>query len=148
MARKQTHTTLEAFSIAFFVVLVIGFLVLDEQSIENLTRWSAALSCGGLAFITWATIVIGDPFTRQYARRTTPKEQWTSELFLSSTMSIALGRAVAFLGATEVSVIGARSGLNFFSIHSLAIGCMILAIIWHKRILNETIEKAKVLSRY
>jgi hypothetical protein len=87
------------------------------------------------------------PFTRQYARRTIPKEQWINELFLTSTMSIALGWAVAFLGATVVSVKGALSGFNFLSIHSLAIGCMLLAILWNKRILDETMKKAKVLSR-
>ena len=52
MARKRTYTILEAYSLVFFVILVIGFLVLDEQNIENLTRWSAALSYGGLALIT------------------------------------------------------------------------------------------------
>jgi hypothetical protein len=50
-ARKRTYTIIEAFSLVFFVILVIGFLVLDVRSIENLTRWSAALSYGGLAFI-------------------------------------------------------------------------------------------------
>ena len=102
---------------------------------------------GGLAFITWATIVIGDPFTIQYTKRTTPKEWWTSELFLSSNLSIALGWAVAFLGATVVSIIGALSGFKFLFILSLAIGCMLLAIIWHKRVLDETMAKAKVLSK-
>jgi len=87
------------------------------------------------------------PFTRQYARRTIPKEQWINELFLTSTMSIALGWAVAFLRATVVSVKGALSGFNFLSIHSLAIGCMLLAILGNKRILDETMKKAKVLSR-
>jgi hypothetical protein len=146
MARKRTYTILEAFSLVFFVVLVIGVLVLDEQGIENLTRWSAALSYGGLAFITWATIAVGNPFTIQYARRNTPKEWWTSELFLSSNWSISLGWAVAFLGATVVSIIGALTGFKFLFIHGLAMGCMILAILWHKRVLEETMAKAKVLS--
>jgi hypothetical protein len=147
MARKRIYTILEAYSLVFFVILVIGILVLDEQSVDNLTRWSAALSYGGLAFITWATIAIGDPFTIQYARRTTPKEWWNSELFLSSNLSIALGWAVAFIGAALVSIIGALTGFKFLFIHSLAMGCMLLAILWHKRVLNETMAKAKVLSR-
>ena len=147
MARKRAYTILEAYSLVFFVILVIGFLVLDEQSIENLTRWSAALSYGGLALITWATIAIGNPFTIQYARRVTPKEWWNSELFLSSNLSIALGWAVAFLGATVVSIIGALTGFKFLLIHSFAMGCMLLAILWHKRVLAATMAKAKVLSR-
>ena len=146
IARKRTYTILEAYSLVFFVILVIGFLVLDEQNIENLTRWSPALSYGGLAVITWVTIAIGDPFTIQYAKRITPKEWWTSELFLSSNLSIASGWAAAFLGATLVSIIGALIGFKFLFIHSLAIGCMLLAIIWHKRVLDETMAKAKVLS--
>lgn len=147
MARKLTYTILEAFSLVFFVILVIGIFVLDQQSIENLTKWSAALSYGGLALITWATIAIGNPFTIQYAKMTTPKEWWTSELFLSSNLSIALGWAVAFLGATIVSIIGALSGYEFILIHGLAIGCMLLAIVWHKRVMDKTIAKAKVLRR-
>ena len=59
---------------------------------------------------------------------------------------MALGWAVAFLGATVLSVIGALTDFKFLFIHSLAIGCMLLAIIWHKRVLDETMAKAKVLS--
>ena len=36
---------------------------------------------------------------------------------------------------------------KFLFIHSLAIGCIFLAIIRHKRVLDETKAKAKVLSR-
>jgi hypothetical protein len=147
MARRRNYTILEAYSLVFFVILVSGIFFLDQQGIENLTRWSASLSYGGLAFITWATIAIGNPFTIQYAKRTTPKEWWTSKLFLSSNLSIALGWAVAFLGATVVSITGALSGFNFLLIHSFAIGCMFLALIWHKRVMDETMAKAKVLSR-
>jgi hypothetical protein len=68
MARKRTYSILDAYSLVFFVILVIGSLVLGERRIENLTRWSAALSYGGLAFIAWATIAIGDPFTDSMPR--------------------------------------------------------------------------------
>ena len=62
-------------------------------------------------------------------------------------MSMALGWAVAFLGATVVSIIGALTGFKFLLIHGLAMGIMLLAILWHKRVMDETMGKAKVLSR-
>jgi len=145
MARKRNYTTLEVYSLAFFVLLTIGILSLDGQGLENLSRWSAALSYGGLASITWTTIAIGKPFTIEYAKRMTPKEWWTSELFISSNKSISLGWSIAFLGATVISITGALSGFKFLFINGLAWGCMFLAIIWHKRVLDDTMAKAKVL---
>jgi hypothetical protein len=147
VARSRNYTILEAFSLAFFVILATTFFILSEPDIERLTKWSAALSYGGIAFITWTSIAIGDPFTRQYARRTVPKELWTNELFLSSTMSMALGWSIAFLGGTIISIVGALLGLKWIFIHSLAAGCMVLAIFWHNRIMNETQAKAKKLQK-
>jgi hypothetical protein len=147
VARSRTYTTLEAFSLAFFIMLATSLFILSEQDIELLTRWSAALSYGGLAFISWASIALGDPFTRQYARRTVPKDLWTNKLFLSSTMSMALGWGVAFLGGTVVSIIGAILGLRWIFIHGLAWGCIVLAILWQNRIMNETQAKTRQLRK-
>ena len=141
--KRRNYTILEAKSLIFFAILAIAILCLDQQSIDNLTRWSASLSYGGLAIITWATIAIGNPFTMQYAKRITPEAYWNSELFLSSNRSIAVGWATAFLGAAVISVIGALWGLKFLLIHGLAWGCLVLAIIWHKRVMDDTTAKAK-----
>ena len=101
------------------------------------------MSYGGLALISWATIAIGDPFTSQYARRSVPKEYWKNDLFLSSTMSMAVGWSAAFFGAFAVSFVGALSGLKVVLIQGLALGCMLLAILWHMRVMDETQVKAK-----
>jgi hypothetical protein len=143
VVRARTYTILEIYSLAFFIILAITLFILSDQDIERLTQWSAALCYGGLAFIAWASIAMGDPFTRQYARRTFPKELWTNSLFLSSTMSIALGWSIAFLVGTIISIIGALLGFRWVFIHVLAWGCIVIAILWQNRIINETRAKAK-----
>lgn len=145
VALKRNYTTLEVFGLVFFILLAAASLAIGEKDLESLAQWSAALSYGCLAAVAWATIALGDPFTRQYGRRTVPKEYWTSQLFLSSTSSIALGWGIAFSGATAVSIIGALTGMNWRVLQALALGCMLLATLWHARIMKETQEEAKRL---
>ena len=143
MVLKRDFIILDVFGFAFFIFLVITSFTLRNSDLEGFVRWSAAMSYGGLALISWATIAIGDLFTRQYARRSVPKEYWKNDLFLSSTMSMAVGWSAAFFGAFAVSFVGALSGLKVVLIQGLALGCMLLAILWHMRVMDETQAKAK-----
>jgi hypothetical protein len=145
VALKRNCTTLEVFSLVFFILLAAASFVLGEDHLQSLAQWSAALSYGCLAAVGWVTIALGDPFTRQYGRRTVPKEWWTSQLFLSSTSSIALGWSIAFSGATVVSIVGASIGVNWRVLQALALGCMLLAMLWHARVMKATGEEAKRL---
>jgi len=145
VALKRSYTTLEVFGLVFFVLLAAASFVLGENDLQNLAQWSAALSYGCLAAVAWVTIALGDPFTRQYGRRTVPKEWWTSQLFLSSTSSIALGWSIAFSCATAISIVGALTGMNWRILQALALGCMLLAILWHARVMKATQEEAKRL---
>ena len=119
----------------FFLLLALTSLALSEGDLQRLKIWSGVLIYGGLSVFSWATILRGDPFTREYARRMIPREYWQSSLFLNSTKSIALGWSTAFLVATMISLVGALMGFKSSLIYSLGIGCMIIAILWHRRVL-------------
>jgi hypothetical protein len=147
MAAKHEFMSFDAFGIIFFIFFVIMSFTLSEADLERIGMWSAAVSYSGLALISWATIALKDPFTRQYARRTVPKELWNSELFLSSTLSIAIGWSVSFTGATIVSAAGALAGLRTIIIQGLALVCMLLAILWQKRIMEKTQARAEQLRK-
>jgi hypothetical protein len=142
---KRNYTALEAFGMIFFILLTAASLVLGEKDLQSIAQWSGALTYGSLAAVAWGTIALGDPFTRQYGRRTVPKEWWTTPLFLSSTSSIALGWSIAFSGATAVSILGALRGMNWRILQALGLGFMLLAILWHARVMKATQEEAKRL---
>ncbi len=133
---NKTYTSMDLFGVVFFILLVLSSLVLGEEELSLLKLWSGVLIYGGLSAYSWATIIRGDPFTREYARRMVPKEYWQSKLFLDSTKSIAMGWSIAFLGATIISLAGVLMGFRSSLISSLGIGCMIIAIFWHRRVLN------------
>jgi hypothetical protein len=48
----------------------------------------------------------------------------------------ALGWSTAFLMAIVISLAGALMGFGGLLIYSLGIGCMIIAIFWHRRVLT------------
>ena len=131
---KKTYASMDLFGVVFFLLLALSSLTLSGENLDHLRAWSGVLINGGLAFFTWATILRGDPFTREYARRMVPKEYWQSSLFLDSTKSIALGWSTAFLVATVIFLAGALTGFNGSLIYVLGIGCMIPAIFWHQKV--------------
>ncbi len=144
-ALKRIYTSMDLFGVVFFLLLALSSLTLSDSNLERLKIWSGVLIYGGLSVFSWATILRGDPFTREYARRMVPKEFWQSSLFLNSTKSIALGWSAAFLGATVISLAGVLMGFRSSLIYSLGIGCMIIAILWHRRVYAATQAEGKRL---
>lgn len=69
----------------WFAFLVVIALTADEEFFAD---WSYVLSNFALAAIVLITIVVGQPFTRQYARETVPEEYWDTPLFMKSTAVI------------------------------------------------------------
>lgn len=72
-------------------IVWFGFLAIfagpaDEEFFAD---WSYVLSNFALGAIVLVSIVIGEPFTRQYARETVAREYWDSPVFLKSTAVIA-----------------------------------------------------------
>jgi hypothetical protein len=144
-ALKKTYASMDLFGLVFFLLLTLASLAMSDADLEHLKTWLGVLIYGSLSVYCWATILRGDPFTREYGRRMVPKEYWNSELFLNSTKSVAMGWSMAFLVAAVISLAGVLMGLGFLIIFSLGIGCMILAILWHRKVLNVAEEEGKRL---
>jgi hypothetical protein len=49
------------------------------------------------------------------------------------------------LGATAISFIGALMGVRGSIVYSMGIGCMIIAILWHSRVLAASEAEGKRL---
>ncbi len=73
-------------TLVWFAALVIIAFSTDDQFMAD---WSYALSNFALAAIVLVSILVGEPFTRAYAKEGVPQEHWDSPLFLKSTTLIA-----------------------------------------------------------
>ena len=73
LVRRQPPMVLEAGTAVVFAIFVIMALTLPDDFLE---RWLQALSNAALFAIVLISILVGKPFTLQYARKSTPREQW------------------------------------------------------------------------
>lgn len=97
---------LDLAGIASFGGLVVIGAVAAPSTLNWLDRWSGELSNTAIALIALASILAGRPFTMPYARETTPREYWSSPLFIHInyvltwvwTGAFALIAAVGYLG--------------------------------------------------
>ena len=91
--RGETVKVLEIGSLALFGVLVLYTLVAAPEWTVATVRLAVDT---GLFAIALVSLLIGQPFTLQYARESVPKEFWSSPLFLSTNRQITAAWTVAF----------------------------------------------------
>jgi Acyl-CoA thioester hydrolase/BAAT N-terminal region len=93
---------LEAGTALVFGVFVLLALVLPEDFLE---RWLQPLGNAGLFAIVLVSILIGKPFTLQYARKSTPRAQWDEPGFVYVCRQLAWLWAGTLAFMTIVSLI-------------------------------------------
>lgn len=97
---------LDGVGVAFFAALVAVGLVVDDVTRHWLERWSGDISNTLIMLIALGSILVGKPFTVQYAHETIAPEHWETERFrrLNYTVTwvwtgaFALTAIVGFLG--------------------------------------------------
>jgi SNF family Na+-dependent transporter len=92
--------------IAFFAALVLCGLLVDEQGLRWLERWSGEISNAVIALIAIFSIAIRMPFTIQYARETVPREHWSSPQFRHINYTITWVWTAAFTLTAIVGFLG------------------------------------------
>ena len=102
LPRHQPLMVLEAGTAVVFGVFVIMALTLSDDFLE---RWLQPLGNAGLFAIVLISILIGKPFTLQYARKSTPRELWNEPGFVYVCQLLAWVWAGAMAFMTIVSLI-------------------------------------------
>ena len=102
LVRHQPLMVLEAGTAVVFAIFVIMALTLSDDFLE---RWLQPLGNAGLFAIVLVSILIGKPFTLQYARRSTPPELWDEPGFVYVCQLLAWLWAAAMAFMTIVSLI-------------------------------------------
>jgi intracellular septation protein A len=86
LLQGQRPKLLNLAMLGWFAILTVISLTGDDSWVAD---WSYVISNFAIAAIILFTILIGQPFTREYAEETVPEENWTSPVFLKATGAIA-----------------------------------------------------------
>jgi hypothetical protein len=73
---------LDDVGIAFFAALIVVGLAVDDTTRHWFERWSGDISNVLIMLIALGSIVVGKPFTVQYAHETIAQEHWETERFI------------------------------------------------------------------
>ncbi|MEV6205831.1 hypothetical protein [Kitasatospora sp. NPDC051914] len=108
---------LNVVGIAFFAVMTVLALVLDQQDLDWLETYAQVISSGVLAVVAFASLLF-DPFTAQYARESVPEEYWDNPVFrhVNRVLTAVWGLTFALisvLGAIAVHTTGGDDWLNW-----------------------------------
>ena len=102
LTRRQPLMVLDAGTALVFGVFVIMALTLPDDFLE---RWLQPLGNASLLAIVFVSIIIDKPFTLQYARKSTPPEQWDEPGFVYVCQLLAWVWAGTLAFMTIVSLI-------------------------------------------
>jgi hypothetical protein len=91
--RGESTKVLEVGSLALFGALTLYTLIVAPQWTVATVRLAVD---GGLFLIAAVSLVIGQPFTLQYARESVPREFWNSPVFSSTNVRITAVWTAAF----------------------------------------------------
>ncbi|MGI8904643.1 MAG: hypothetical protein ACR2IP_13565 [Solirubrobacteraceae bacterium] len=97
---------LDLAAIAFFGVLIVAGLVVDDSALHWLDRWAGELSNAMIATVALLSILLRTPFTIQYARESVPREHWKSPRFIHINCVLAWTWTAAFAITAIVGYIG------------------------------------------
>ncbi len=121
-------------SLIFFLVLSILAFFLPPRL---LWTWVPLAGNYTLALITLVSILIGKPFTMQYARESVPKEFWGTKPFIHANYVITWVWFFAFIvmSSPDIFDLAAIHSPSWFKwVFSLACGCgAIKFTIWYRK---------------
>jgi hypothetical protein len=98
----QKPTPFDYATLGFFALLVMVGLFANDATVAT---WVQPVANFALFAIALVSILIGKPFTRQYARQSLPPEVWDSPGFLQGTLQVAWVWVAAFAVMTVSSLI-------------------------------------------
>ncbi len=87
---------LELGTIAFFAIFVLVVFAIDPGADDFLNRYGRAIATAGLALIASISLLIGKPFTEQYAREQVDPSLWETARFTELNRRFTAAWAVVF----------------------------------------------------
>jgi len=87
---------LDVASILFFGGFVIAGFSTARHDVMGVDQYAQAISSGALALIAFLSVLVGHPFTVDYAKEQTPPEVWHTPMFRHVNVVLTLVWGVIF----------------------------------------------------
>jgi hypothetical protein len=94
----------------FFILIFIGIVLMNNMWVASHV---GILSYGTLNAVTWGSLLIGHPFTLQYAKEEVDKSLWNNPTFIRSNKIITAFWGVIFL---------VDLGINYYKFNHRGVG--------------------------
>ncbi len=115
---------------AFFVFSLVTTIIVGPALFKN---YNIFLTWLVFAVVTWITLLIGFPFTIQYAREQAPREIWNHPLFMRLNVILTVVFGLMFTINAGLGVIALRTGRLLSLGLLLPISLLIAAIVFSAR---------------
>ncbi len=127
--RRHRPKILDVGTVAFFAVMTVAALTVDRAWFE---RFANPLSDGALAAISLLSILVGLPFTMQYARDTVPEQYWKAPGFIRAGYMISSAWCASFIIQTASTLLAALvpSVNQLIFLYVLPYGALVLALAY------------------
>jgi hypothetical protein len=129
--------------LSYFVIAAVATFAIRSGSFPI---YSPILIWFLYAVVTWASILIGFPFSTQYSRLSVPKERWNSPAFERSNQIISTVWGVAFvINVTLVTItLNPRYGSLFLAVFAplLMMGASALFTKYYAKAVHERAQQA------
>ena len=102
---------LDAVTLAFFVFITIGLIGFGWTILATYMTLIVNLT---LMAVAWGSLIVGAPFTIQYAREQTPPEVWHTPLFLRVNQAITAVWGLDFFLSALISLYRHATGDDSF----------------------------------
>jgi hypothetical protein len=100
---------LDAATVVFFAALVVVSLLTSRHDVNQLDKYSQALSSGALGLIALGSIVFGHPFTVDYAKESTPPQVWNTPVFKHINLVLTAVWTVVFLACAVLGLLAVHA---------------------------------------
>jgi hypothetical protein len=126
--------------LAFFTAATIAVLAFHNMwTVKHL----GVLANGALALGSWITLLIGKPFTLEYARQRTDPAKWTDPLFVRTNVQLTAVWAAAFTFNTVVAWILMQRLLPQWACHTTTYVVLLAAAAFTSWYPNHVRRKAQ-----
>jgi all-trans-retinol 13,14-reductase len=135
-ARYRCHAVkiLNCTSAAFFAFSLMTTIAVGPALFKN---YDTFLTWSVFAIVTWVTVLIGLPFTLQYAREQAPREVWHHPLFMHLNVILTVAFGMMFTVNAGFGVIALITGhlltLGLLLPISLLIACIVFSMQYPQR---------------
>jgi all-trans-retinol 13,14-reductase len=105
---------------AFFAFSLVATIAMGPALFKN---YNPLLTWSVFAIVTWVTLLIGFPFTLQYAREQAPREIWDHPLFVRLNVILTVAFGLMFTVNAGLGLVGVGTG------HVLTIGVLLPVLL-------------------